>query len=425
MVRIALAAIACMLLGGACSRPDDPRQPEDGKAAARIATSPRDAAVERKGNPSERGSPPGRNGATKATDTPGGKSGPPPPLPVSVIHATPRAVPVTIEAVGQAEGSREVEVRSRVSGIIEARLYEEGAVVRAGAAMFRIDPAPLEIALAQARAAGQEAEARARQAEREAERLRGLVEERAISQREFDDATAQRAQTRAALARAEASVREAELNLSWSVVRAPIGGIAGRATRSEGSLVTANTESSLLTTIVQADPVWVRFSIAEPDYQNLRGAGRRDIAAELVGPEGRPLARGRVNFAASTVDTRLGTVAMRAEFRNPGLRWLPGEFARVRVFAGTERAVLVPQSAVVQDERGRQVWVVDDDDTVHRRAVDTGRWIGADLAVTAGLAAGDRVVVDNLVKLRPGMAVIPRPAEPPPAAGQAKGGPPS
>ncbi|HVL59238.1 MAG TPA: efflux RND transporter periplasmic adaptor subunit, partial [Burkholderiaceae bacterium] len=182
---------------------------------------------------------------------------------MTAIRVDSSEVPVLIDAVGRSEGAREVEVRGRVTGIIEKRLYREGEPIQAGAPMFEIDRAPFEIALAQARATLAQERSRNEQATREAERLRQLVAQRAISQREYDDATTALKSSSAALQAALARVREAELNLSYTVVTAPISGITGRALRSEGSLVLAGTESSLLTTIAQTDPVWVRFALSE------------------------------------------------------------------------------------------------------------------------------------------------------------------
>src|SRR5690606_10266154 len=194
-------------------------------------------------------------------DDPAGAQGGPPPTPVTAKRVTLEQVPIAFDAVGQAEGSREVEVRARVSGILEKRVYDEGEPVKAGAVLFRIEREPFEIALAQAQAALGEAQARKEQAQREVNRLKSLVEARAIGQKEYDDAVSALKLATAAIAGAEARVREAKLNLSYTTVNAPISGVTGRAIRSEGTLVQAGTESSLLTTLVQMNPVWIRFSV--------------------------------------------------------------------------------------------------------------------------------------------------------------------
>src|SRR5688572_9894956 len=191
-------------------------------------------------------------------------------LPVTVVTVKAQRVPAVTEAVGQTEGSREVEIRARVSGIVQKRLYQEGEAVRAGTVLFVIDRAPYEIALDQAKAALAQEKARIEQAQREAARMKQLAAEQAISQKEYDDATSTLKLTEASVMAAEAKVREAELNLSYVTVTAPISGVTGRALRPEGSLVTAGTDSALLTTVAQTDPVWVRFSFFEFEYTQLR-----------------------------------------------------------------------------------------------------------------------------------------------------------
>lgn len=335
----------------------------------------------------------------------------PPPamaLPVTVVQVSLQRVPVLIESVGQTEGSREVEIRARVSGIVQKRLYQEGDVVRSDAVLFQIDRASYEIALVQAKAALDQEKARNEQSLRESGRLKPLVAEKAISQKEYDDATSTLKQSDAALAAAGARVREAELNLSYTAVSAPIAGVTGRAQRSEGSLVTAGTDNALLTTIAQTDPIWVRFSFSEAEYAQLRN-GAKKPEVKLVLPEGKILAaNGRLNFTASTVDPKLGTVQLRAEFANPGLAILPGQFVRAQVLSGDEEAVLVPQSAVMQSDQGRFVWTVSPDGKAVPRPVEAANWSGRDWVIRKGLAAGDKVIVDNLLKLRPGVPVAPQ-----------------
>lgn len=342
-----------------------------------------------------------------------GAAATPPALPVAVLEAQPRRVPVTLDAVGRAEGSREVEVRARVSGILEKQLFREGEPVRADAPLYRIDRAPFEIALAQARAALEQERARLERAQIEASRLHELVQSRAISQREYDDAVAAQKQSRAATLAAQARVREAELNLSYTEVNAPIAGLAGRSLRSEGSLVTAGADSSLLTTLVQTDPLWVRFSLSEPEYAQLRSAGEQS-EVRLVLADGSPHPQaGRLNFAGSTVDARLGTVQLRAEFPNPQRALLPGQFVRARVQAGEQEGVLVPHAAVLRGDQGQFVWVIDAEGKAAARQVKTAGWAGQDWVVSEGLSAGDKVIVDNLMKIRPGAAVQ---AKAPPSA---------
>ena len=341
----------------------------------------------------------------------------PPALPVTVQRMELQRVPISLEAVGQAEGSREVEIRARVSGILEKRLYSEGAPVSAGAMLFVIDKATYENAVAQAQAALAQESARQEQAQREAQRLKQLAESKAISQREYDEAASTLKQSSAAIQGAQARLAEAQLNLSYTNVKAPLSGITGRAVRSEGSLVTANTESSLLTTLTQVDPIWVRFSLAASDFDRIRGAAKR-AQVKLLASDGTVAAsNGRLNFSGTTVDPKIGTVQLRAEFNNPGVKWLPGQFVKVQILAGEQEAFLVPQAAVVQTEQDRLVWVAGPDGKANLRPVKTANWIGANWVVTGGLKAGESVIVDNLMKLRPGASVQPlAPGAAPPQA---------
>ncbi len=331
------------------------------------------------------------------------KDAPPPAVPVTTIQVAPRAVPVSFEAVARTEGSREVQVRARVTGILEQQLYIEGERVKEGAPLFRIERAPFEIELAQARAALVQETARRDLAQQESERLKGLAERRAISQKEADQASSAREQSAAGVQMAQARVRQAELNLSYTLVRAPIGGVTGRAMQSVGSLVSPNAESALLTTLTRGDPIWVRFALSEQEYSRMRGGGTIEVQVELA--DGKEYAhKGKLNFAGSTVDAATGTVQMRAELPNPKLELLPGQYVRVRVLAGTQQAFVVPQTAVGQNDSGRFVWVTDGQKAT-QRPVRAGSWLGADWVILDGLKEGDRVIVDNLVRLRPGVAV--------------------
>jgi len=335
------------------------------------------------------------------------------PVSARVAEVSPQRIPLRLESVGQVEGSREVEVRARVGGIVLKRLYNEGEMVKAGAPLFQIDPAPFEIALAQVNAQLAQERARNEQARRESGRLKELAEQKAISQREYDDAISNLKLSDASIQVAESRVREAELNLSYTRVTAPLTGISGRAQRSEGSLV--STTDSLLTTISQITPAWARFALAEPDVSKLPG-GRLGPDAEvrlILGDGSRYPARGRINFAASQVDARLGTRQMRAEFENSGGQLLPGQFVRVEVSVNRPQPTfLVSQAAVLQNERGHFVFTLDGENKAAVRPVTMGEWVGDNWTVLSGLKPGDRVVLDNLFKMQPGVAVQPLAAVP-------------
>lgn len=333
------------------------------------------------------------------------------PLPVTVLTMQPRNLPTILELMAQTEGAKETEVRARVGGILLKRLYEEGAPVKAGQPLFQIDRAPYENALA-------DAQAKAEQTAREAVRLKGLLAHQAISQREHDDAVS-------ANAIAQANLQQARLNLSWTTVTAPVGGISGRAVKSEGNLIGVG-DASPLTAIFQANPIWVRFGLAETDLAKLPGGTLKPALLnriELILPDGQIYPKpGKLNFLASTIDTVLGTQQVRAEFDNANGSLLPGQFVRVRLSVGERQGVfLVPQSAVVQTDKGRLVMLADADNKVTPRPIETAEWQGKDWVVIKGLNAGDRVIVDNLIKLRPGAPVAPQApqADTPPSSGHA------
>lgn len=351
---------------------------------------------------------------TQSADAPGGPGKMV--MPVTVIEAKLQHVPIIVEAVGQAEGSKEVEVRARATGILTKQLYSEGDSVKAGATLFTLDRVPYENALAQARATLVQDKSNLEKAQREAARLKPLAEQKAISQKEYDDAATALKTSEASVMASEAKVRDAELNLSYTNVTAPISGISGRALRSEGSLVVPGNDSALLTTISVNDPIWVRFSFSEVEALKLRKAGAK-AAVKLVLSDGSVYEpAGKLNFAAFTVDKKTGTVALRAAFPNSSYLLLPGQFVNVQVATGEREAFLVPQSALFQGEQGKLVFTVSPDNKVAPRPVETAGWLGRDWVVTKGLAPGDKIIIDNLMKLRPGAPVAPH------APGQGPGG---
>lgn len=342
--------------------------------------------------------------------------------PVSVIIAQPTKVATSIEVVGQTEGAKEVEVRARVGGILLHRSYEEGATVKAGQTLFQIDRAPLEIALAQAKAQLAETQARLDQSSREATRLKGLLAQNAISQKEYDDTISSSAIAKANLMAAQARVRDAELNLSYSQVTAPISGISGRAQKSEGTLVSTGSDS-LMTTIVQTDPIWVRFSIADNDLDRLpqRQVNKQTVKSiQVQSADNDKPQHGKLNFAASSIDPKLGTLQLRAELANADNALLPGQFVRVKLITGERDGVfLVPQVAVLSGDKGKFVFVVGADGKAEPHPVQVGDWQGKDWVILGGLKAGDKIITDNLMKVRPGAPVKIQPADAKPNAGKA------
>ncbi|MDR2506977.1 MAG: efflux RND transporter periplasmic adaptor subunit [Candidatus Accumulibacter sp.] len=338
-----------------------------------------------------------------------------PPVPVTILEVKPVNLPAVIEIVGQMEGAKETEVRPRVGGILVKRLYTEGSNVQAGQPLFQIDKAPYLNALAESRA-------RAQQTAREEARMKGLLEHNAVSRKEYDDAAS-------ANAMAQAALEQAKLNLSWTTVVAPVSGVSGRSARSEGNLTSVNDQMPL-TTISQSSLVWVRFGLSESDIASLPGGRIKEEEikrVELLLPDGRVYSKqGKINFFASTIDTVLGTRQLRAEFDNSENELLPGQFVRVRLTTGDRDGVfLVPQSAVVQTELARLVMLADAQSKVAPRPVVAAEWHGSDWVILHGLKAGDRVIVDNLMKLRPGASVaLHGPKIPPAEGGQPAANPP-
>jgi len=231
------------------------------------------------------------------------------------------------------------------------------------------------------------------------------ADRRAISEKEADQAASVLSQTAAAVQVMRARVRQAELNLSYTTVAAPIDGITGRAQQSIGSLVSPTNESAMLTTLTRSDPLWVRFALSEAEYATVRAGDAKGVRVQLELADGKPYAgEAKVNFTGSTVDAATGTVQMRAEVPNAELVLLPGQFVRVRVIAGTQQAIVVPQTAVMQNEGGRFVWLAAEGKAL-QRSIRAGSWLGADWIVLEGLKPGDPVIVDNLVRLRPNAPV--------------------
>ena len=339
-----------------------------------------------------------------------------PPPAVGLQVSAPEAVPQVTEVTAQAEGTREVEVRARVTGILLAQSYQEGAAVKAGDLLFKIDPAPYDVALALAKAQLLQEQARFDQASSESVRQAALLKQNAASTKEAADALSATAAAAAVRDVAAAKVRAAELDLSYCEVRAPIAGFTGRLNHSEGSLVSPGVDG-LLTTVVQREQVWVRFGLSELEFARLfqgAAAAAAQALVEVVLPDGSVYpVPGKVNFVAAQVDARLGTVQMRAEFANPRSVLLPGQYVRVRVRGRTlPGAYVVPASCLMQSAQGRFVFLADDKNLAVMRPVTVDEILGPKAVVIGGLTPGDRIILDNLQKVRAGQPVTPRPVAP-------------
>src|SRR5688572_2696221 len=371
-------------------------------------------------------------GPSNGSEKGGGKGGPMggmPPSEVAVVTAARETLPVSWEYAGQTVGSREVEVRARVTGILMSRNFKEGDRVKQGQSLFTIDPKPFEAALARAVADVAAAEARYEQSKRNAARLKPLDAEKAVSQKEHDDAVSSEQIGFADVKAAQARLTEAKLNLSYTKVEAPVSGITTRALPSEGTLVSG--PSVLLTSVVQVDPIWVNFGIPDNEQARMQKEAQagtlklpRNFEVELRLADGSMYGhRGKLDFADVRVSAATGTREARAEVPNPDGVLRPGQFVRV-VLKGATRpnAVTVPQRAVLEGPQGKFVYVVDEKGTAQSRPVQAGEWSGERWIITSGLEGGERVIVDGVMKIGPGapVKVAEKPADKPAPEKQAK-----
>jgi membrane fusion protein, multidrug efflux system len=371
-----------------------------------------------------------------------------PPAEVTVQTVEPQTFPVRFEYVGQTQGSKDVEVRARVTGIIEKRLYQEGSFVKAGQPLFIIDARQYQAQVNAANADLARAQAQKAQADRELARLKPLAERKAIGQKEADDAASNADFALASVKSAQAKLAELNLNLGYTKVIAPISGLSSRAQKSEGSLATAN--DTLLTTISQIDPIWIVFNVSENEQLRLNRAmaegqielpkdNAYDVTVQLSDGSAFPR-RGHINFADTRVNPTTGTYEMRAEIPNGDGALKPGQFVRV-ILQGAKRVnvLAVPQVAVLDGPQGKFVYVAGKDkdgkDVAAPRQIVVGDWVGAngsnEWVIESGLKSGDPVIVNGVARLMgggpikigttpgaPGAAV---PAAP--AAGPAREGP--
>ncbi|MEO6748091.1 MAG: efflux RND transporter periplasmic adaptor subunit [Casimicrobiaceae bacterium] len=363
-----------------------------------------------------------------------------PPAHVTLQKVELRSLPVSFEYTGQTIGSKDVEVRARINGIVERKSFQEGSAVKAGQLLFVIDPKPYAATVEVAQAELAHAQAQKAQADREAARLKPLAERHAIGQKEADDAQSNADLAAATIKSAKAKLDSAQLDLGYTRVVSPISGLSSRAQVSEGSLATAY--QTLLTVVSQVDPIWIQFSIAENEQLRINKAvtdakltlppnGAYDVSIKLGDGSVFPR-KGRINFSDTRVNPATGTYELRAEIPNKDLALKPGQFVRVTL-AGAARkdAITVPQVAVLDGTQGKFVYVAGKDkdgkDVAMPRPVVLGDWVDASggnlFILESGLKAGDSVIIDGIAKLMPGAPIIPDGAQAgTPAAGGAAPG---
>ena len=351
-----------------------------------------------------------------------GEQSPPAPSPpsVGIVELTVQNAPLMTELPGRIAALETAEVRPQINGIIRRRLFAEGAQVRAGQMLYEIEDAPYRAALGQAQGALARAQASIRATALQAQRYRDLVGINAVSRQEADNAAASAQQARADVAAQQAVVQAARVNQDFTRIRAPISGRIGRSLFTPGALVQAG-QADPLATIQRTDIVYVDVTQSAAqiiDLKQAMKAGGVGVAAgarvQLLLPNGStyPI-EGRLQFSEVTVDPSSGAVTLRATFANPDGLLLPGMYVRARLVEGERsQVVLAPQQGISRDARGRATaMVVGTNNKAELRQVETDRAVGDKWIVTKGLKAGDRLIVEGLVNLRPGTVVKPGPAQ--------------
>ena len=361
------------------------------------------------------------------------KDAPPPQRPVpevTVITIEPKDIPYVTNFVAQTESSRQVNIVARVSGYLDKIAYQEGEVVKEGQLLFQLDPKPFQAQLDAARGELQSQQARFTTAQANLGRVKPLAQQNALSQSDLDKAQGEFDSAKAAVYSAQAKVTEAELNLGYATIRSPVTGLASRSLQRQGAFINSMAESANLTYVAAVDPVWVTFSVS----QNLAAKWReafakklviepknRDYTVEVVLPDGtRYPYTGKINFADPSFSQDTGSFMVRAVLPNPKKELRPGMFVTAYVSGATRvGAIVVPQLAVQQGSNGHLVYVVNQAGAAEVRPVIVGDYYGEKDIVVTGLHAGDRVVVDGVLRVVPGQPV--KVVEPGPAGAAAKG----
>jgi membrane fusion protein (multidrug efflux system) len=344
-------------------------------------------------------------------------------LTVMVTPAERRDMPLTIDMVGTTLGTQDVPIRARVEGFLESMDFEEGTFVSKGDLLYTIDPQPFQAKLVEAQSGLAAAQTRLAKADADLDRIRPLAEMNAVSQQDLDGAVAQEAAARASVRASEAAVDLAEIELSYTRIIAPIDGLIGISKARPGEFVGRDPNPVVLNTLSDIDPIRVRFSISEREYLVIARTYMESHAADAGAPGQRRSARkqdlqliladgsvhdhrGGVVAAAQSIDVETGTYTLEAAFPNPTGLILPGQFARVRaLYQVLEDAVVIPRQALVEMQGLFRVYVVNEQGTVEAREVQKGPESGQDLVIESGLQGGERVIVEGLQRVRPGMTV--------------------
>lgn len=346
-----------------------------------------------------------------------GRQTAPPSVPeVATVKVSMESVALTTELPGRTSAYRVADIRPQVNGIIQKRLFTEGSYVRAGQVLYQIDPAPFQANLDNAKAAAAKAEANLHATRSRTERFKELLPDKAVSRQEYDDAAAALKQTEADIEYWKAMVQTARINLGYTRITAPISGRIGKSNVTEGSLVTAQ-QPAPLSIIQQLDPVYVDVPQSTTELLRLKrsleggrlnqgGANQKKVKLLLEDGSAYSSA-GALQFQDITVDPTTASVILRAVFPNPKNVLLPGMFVRAVIQEGIkERAILIPQQGVSRDPKGNPLaLVVDAGEKVSQRMLTLDRTVGDKWLVTAGLASGDRVIVEGMQKVRPGASV--------------------
>ncbi|AXF17441.1 efflux RND transporter periplasmic adaptor subunit [Paraburkholderia caledonica] len=328
---------------------------------------------------------------------------------VTVMKVEPHDTPVDFEFTAQTQSSREVEIRARVDGFLDKRVYTEGQLVHTGQTLFLMDPKPFEAALQTAKGQLAQQQARLYVTKANLARVIPLAAQNALSKKDLDDATGNEKSAEAAVIAAQGQVQTAELNLGYTTIKSPLNGLSSFARQQDGSYVTAG-PGGLLTYVYQLDPMWVNFSISENEllrYRDEIAKGRLrfpvndDFIVTVLLADGSEFpVQGHINFTNPAFSTETGTFLVRASFANTKGSLRPGQFVRARVSGATRpNAILVPQRAVLQGSKSHFVWVLDDNSKAHQRVVEAGEWHGDDWFITQGLKPGERVVVDGAIRV--------------------------